>query len=70
MPTMNTKGVALRLSNSSNLKTAASTVLNITTNASATAFITSTDTVEVDFVALGFTTGMRIRINSASNTGV
>ena len=70
MPTMNTKGVALRLSNSSNLKTAGSTVLNITTDGSATAFITSTDVAEVDFVALGFTSGMRVRINSANNTGV
>ncbi len=70
MPVMNTKGVALRLSNSSNLTTAGSSVLNVTTDASSTVLITSTDVGEVDFVALGFTTGMRLRINSSNNTGV
>ncbi len=70
MAIMNTKGVTLRLSNSSNLLTAASSVLNITTDNSGTALITSTDSGEVNFEVLGFTTGMRIRINSAGSTGV
>ncbi len=66
---MNTKNVVLRLSNSSNLKTAASSVLNVKIDPGV-ALITSTDAAEVDFEVLGFTTGMRVRINSADNTGV
>ncbi len=66
-----TKGVTLRLSNSSDLVTAQSSVLNITTVVgNSVVRVASSDVGEIDFVALGFTTGMRVTLNSSNNTGV
>ncbi len=63
-----TKGVTLRLSNSSELITAASPVLSVTTVDLGR--FNSSDTAIIDFVTLGFSTGMRVVTNSTNNTGV
>ncbi len=66
-----TKGVTLRLSNSSDLLEIQSSVLKITTiGLGFQPRVLSSNVGEVDFVALGFTTKMKIRTNSTNNTGV
>ncbi len=63
---LNTKGVTLRLSNSSDFRTVQSSILSISVLG---AFLSS-DTAIIDFITIGFTEGMRFRTNSSNNTGV
>ena len=62
-----TKGVTLRLSNSSDLVTVQSSVLSIFSSAGG---VGTSDTAVVDFVTLGYSSGMRIQTNSTNNTRV
>ncbi len=66
-----TKGVTLRLSNSTDLVTIQSSVITIVAgNPPSRGRFVSSNTAVVDFITLGYTEGMRIRTNSSNNTGV
>ncbi len=65
-----TKGMTLRLSNSSDLVTVQSSVIQVTTSGGNFKLFVSSDTAEVDFVSLGYSAGNRITITSLLNTAV
>ena len=67
---LGTKGVTLRLSNSSDLLETQSSVISILTSIGGRSRVASIDTAIVDFVALGYLSNMRIVTNSINNTSI
>ncbi len=67
---LGTKGMTLRLSNSSDLIETQSSVLSWSTVGPVRVKVISSDTAVVDFVDLGYTGGYRLTSNSSNNTGV